>query len=93
MKGSDMDTTEDIVKRLFAEQMGLGDTAPDLEVGLKADYQMDSLDCIEFVMELENEFDIDISDEDAEKVDTLQQAIDYINEKYGAQRSAASAGL
>jgi len=45
------------------------------------DLGADSLDTVELIMELENEFDIQIPDEDAEKISTVQQAIDYIAKK------------
>jgi acyl carrier protein len=44
------------------------------------DLGADSLDTVELVMALEEEFDIEISDEDAEKIQTVQDAVDYINE-------------
>lgn len=66
------------VKRIIAEQLG----KPEEEIKEKAsflgDLGADSLDIVEMIMTLEEEFDTEISDEEAEKIQTVQQAIDYI---------------
>ena len=49
------------------------------EASFKDDFGADSLDVVEFVMELEDEFDLEISDEDAEKIVTVGDVVDYIN--------------
>lgn len=88
-----MKSTEDIVKRLFAEQLAMNSDDVNLKADMQLEYEVDSLDRIELIFELEDEFDIEIPDEDAEGIETLQQVIDYINERLGAQGSAVSAGL
>lgn len=68
------------VKKIIAEQLGVpeGDVKP--EASFVNDLGADSLDTVELVMALEEEFDIEISDENAEKIQTVQDAIDYITE-------------
>ena len=66
------------VKQIIAEQLG----KPEEEIKEKAsflgDLGADSLDIVELIMTLEEEFDTEISDEEAEKIQTVQEAIDYI---------------
>ena len=66
------------VKQIIAEQLG----KPEEEIKQKAsflgDLGADSLDIVELIMTLEEEFDTEISDEEAEKIQTVQEAIDYI---------------
>ncbi|NLV23869.1 MAG: acyl carrier protein [Deltaproteobacteria bacterium] len=68
------------VKQLVAEQLGVDEDQVTEEASFMDDLGADSLDTVELVMALEEEFDIEISDEDAEKVRTVQDAIDYISE-------------
>ncbi|MBN2429313.1 MAG: acyl carrier protein [Deltaproteobacteria bacterium] len=68
------------VKQLVAEQLGVEEDQVTDEASFMDDLGADSLDTVELVMALEEEFDIEISDEDAEKVQTVQDAIDYINQ-------------
>ncbi len=67
------------VKQLVAEQLGVEEDQVTDEASFMDDLGADSLDTVELVMALEEEFDIEISDEDAEKVQTVQDAIDYVN--------------
>ena len=70
---------EDKVKKIIAEKLSvdLSDVVP--EASFVDDLGADSLDLVELVMSMEEEFDIDISDEDAEKIVLVKDAIDYIN--------------
>ena len=68
------------VKQLVAEQLGVEEDQVTDEASFMDDLGADSLDTVELVMALEEEFDIEISDEDAEKVQTVQDAIDYVNQ-------------
>ncbi len=71
-----MSTVEQQVKKIVAEQLGVKEE----EVISDASFVgADSLDTVELVMALEEEFETEIPDEDAEKITTVQQAIDYIN--------------
>jgi acyl carrier protein len=68
------------VKEIVAEQLGVDEAQVTNEASFMDDLGADSLDTVELVMALEEEFDIEISDEDAEKIQTVQDAIDYITE-------------
>jgi acyl carrier protein len=72
-------TAEDKVKKMIAEKLGvdLSEVVP--EASFVDDLGADSLDLVELVMSMEEEFDVDISDEDAEKIVTVKDAIDYIS--------------
>jgi acyl carrier protein len=69
---------EDKVKKIIAEKLSveLDEVVP--EATFTDDLGADSLDQVELIMSMEEEFDIDISDDDAEKLTTVQSAIDYI---------------
>lgn len=75
-----MASTEERVKQIVAEQLGVDDAQVTNEASFMDDLGADSLDTVELVMALEEEFDIEISDEDAEKIQTVQDAINYIND-------------
>ena len=64
---------------IVAEQLGIGVDEINNESSFIDDLGADSLDTVELVMALEEEFDIEISDEEAESISTVQTAIDYIN--------------
>ncbi len=74
-----MSTTEEQVKNIVAEQLGVKEEEVKNESSFVDDLGADSLDTVELVMALEEEFDTEIPDEQAEKITTVQQAIDYIN--------------
>ncbi len=69
------------VKQIVAEQLGVEEDQVTNDASFMDDLGADSLDTVELVMALEEEFDIEISDEDAEKIQTVQDAIDYIGER------------
>lgn len=79
-----MSTTEERVKRVIAEQFGLIDAVVTGGKNIISDFGADSLDQIELVMAMEDEFEIEIEDEDAEQIETVQQAIDYMNRRIAA---------
>lgn len=72
---------EDRVKKIIAEQLGVEEDEVVSEASFVQDLGADSLDTVELVMALEEEFDIEIPDEEAEKMQKVSQAIDYIKEK------------
>ena len=74
-----MDNIEQRVKKIVAEQLGVNAAEVKNESSFVDDLGADSLDTVELVMALEEEFDCEIPDEQAEKITTVQQAIDYIN--------------
>ena len=76
-----MSTIEERVKKIVAEQLGVKEDEVTNSASFVEDLGADSLDTVELVMALEEEFEIEIPDEDAEKITTVHQAIDYINER------------
>jgi len=70
---------EDKVKKIIAEKLSVEMEEVVPEASFVDDLGADSLDLVELIMSMEEEFDIDISDEDAEKLVTVKDAIDYIN--------------
>lgn len=71
------------VKKIVAEQLGANEADVKIESSFVDDLGADSLDTVELVMALEEEFECEIPDEDAEKITTVQQAIDYVNSHKG----------
>jgi acyl carrier protein len=76
-----MATVEERVKKIIAEQLGVEEDEVTPEAAFVEDLGADSLDTVELVMALEEEFSIEIPDEDAEKILTVGKALDYIKEK------------
>ena len=74
-----MSTIEERVKKIVVEQLGVKEEEVSSESSFVDDLGADSLDTVELVMALEEEFETEIPDEDAEKITTVQQATDYIN--------------
>ena len=68
------------VKAIIVEQLGVADTAVTMEASFIDDLGADSVDIVELVMSIEEEFDIEIPDSDAEKVVTVGDVVDYIKE-------------
>ncbi len=73
-----MASVEEKVKHIIVEQLGVDEEEVKAEASFVDDLGADSLDVVELVMALEEEFGLEISDEDAEKLSTVQQAVDYI---------------
>jgi acyl carrier protein len=74
-----MSTIEERVKKIVAEQLGVKEEEVTSGASFVEDLGADSLDTVELVMALEEEFETEIPDEQAEKITTVQAAIDYIN--------------
>lgn len=68
------------VKSIIVEQLGVTDTSVTMEASFIDDLGADSLDIVELIMALEEEFDIEIPDSDAEKVVTVGDVVDYIKD-------------
>lgn len=73
-----MPIIEERVKKIIAEQLGVNENEITNESSFVDDLGADSLDTVELVMALEEEFSIEIPDEDAEKITTVHQAVEYI---------------
>ena len=76
-----MATVDERVKKIIAEQLGVEEDEVVPEASFVEDLGADSLDTVELVMALKEEFEIEIPDEDAEKILTVGKALDYIKEK------------
>jgi len=74
-----MSDIEQRVKKIVSEQLGTDEASLKKKSSFINDLGADSLDTVELVMALEEEFNTEIPDEEAEKITTVQQAIDYIN--------------
>jgi acyl carrier protein len=74
-----MSNIEERVKKIVVEQLGVKEEEVNASSSFVDDLGADSLDTVELVMALEEEFETEIPDEEAEKITTVQQAIDYIN--------------
>ena len=74
-----MENVEPRVKKIVAEQLGVNEAEVKTDSSFVDDLGADSLDTVELVMALEEEFNCEIPDEEAEKITTVQQAVDYVN--------------
>lgn len=73
-----MENIEQRIKKIVAEQLGVKEEEVKNESSFVNDLGADSLDTVELVMALEEEFECEIPDEQAEKINTVQEAIDYV---------------
>jgi acyl carrier protein len=78
---SPMSSVEERVKKIVVEQLGVNEGEVKPGASFVDDLGADSLDTVELVMALEEEFDCEIPDDQAEKITTVQQAIDYVNSR------------
>ncbi|NLI67894.1 MAG: acyl carrier protein [Bacilli bacterium] len=68
------------VKAIIVEQLDVEEDKVTMEASFREDLEADSLDVVELVMELEDEFGLEIADEEAEKINTVGDAVKYIEE-------------
>jgi acyl carrier protein len=73
-------STYDRLKKIVIEQLGVDESEVTPEASFVDDLNADSLDLVELIMSLEEEFGTEIADEDAEKIRTVQDAVDFIDE-------------
>lgn len=76
-----MATVLERVSKVIIDRLGVDESEVKAEASFREDLGADSLDVVELVMELEDEFDMEISDEDAEKISTVGAAVTYIESK------------
>lgn len=76
-----MSELADKVKAIVVDKLGVSEDVITLEASFADDLGADSLDTVELIMEFEKEFEVSIPDEDAEKITTVGDAIDYLSEK------------
>lgn len=69
----------DRIKNIIVERLDVDESKVTENASFKDDLEADSLDVVELIMELEDEFDLEIADEDAEKIETAGDAVNYIN--------------
>lgn len=70
--------TFDKIKGIIAEQLGVEENAITMDTNLMKDLEADSLDAVEIIMAIEDEFDIEVPDEDAEKFQTVADIVSYV---------------
>ncbi len=78
-----MASVEERVKKITVEQLGVSEDEVSIESSFVDDLGADSLDTVELVMALEEEFECEIPDEDAEKITTVKEAVDYVTANTG----------
>ncbi|MCY4420560.1 MAG: acyl carrier protein [Gammaproteobacteria bacterium] len=74
-----MSNIEERVRKIIVEQLGVGEDDVSNDASFVDDLGADSLDTVELVMALEEEFECEIPDEEAEKITTVKQAVDYVS--------------
>ena len=75
---------EGTIRKIIVDQLGVDEDEVTLEASFTDDLSADSLDIVELVMAFEEEFDIEIPDEDAEKIQTIGDAVAYLEERLGS---------
>ena len=71
----------DTIKKIIVDQLGVDESAVEMETNLMKDLEADSLDAVEIIMAIEDQFEIEIPDEDAEKFQTVGDLVKYVEEQ------------
>lgn len=87
----DIAQLEKEVKNIIVERLGVDETQVVLDAKYIKDLGADSLDLVELIMALEEKFDVDIPDEDAEKLTTVGESMEYLKEKLGEKTDSGKA--
>jgi acyl carrier protein len=77
---TDQGTIEERLRRIISEQLGVDESQVTPNASFEEDLNADSLDLVELIMSLEEEFGIEISEEDAERIRTVGDAVEYVRE-------------
>jgi acyl carrier protein len=80
-----MDDTFTRIKAIIVEQLGVDDDKVTMDARFKEDLEADSLDLVELIMAFEDEFGGEISDDEAQQIKSVRQAVDYLNERLAEQ--------
>jgi acyl carrier protein len=88
-----MATTEERVREIIVELLDVDAEKVTLDARFREDLEADSLDLVELIMKIEEEFGGDISDEEAQKITTVGEAVNYIETRMRGANSASSAGV
>jgi len=72
------------IQEITADRLGVEETEVTPEASFREDLEADSLDLVELIMELEEQFGMEIPDDEAEKITTVEQAVDYVSEHQAA---------
>ncbi|MBA3791229.1 MAG: acyl carrier protein [Actinomycetota bacterium] len=72
------------IQEIAADRLGVEETEVTPEASFREDLEADSLDLVELIMELEEQFGLEIPDDQAEKITTVEQAVDYVSEHQAA---------
>ncbi len=86
-KTNPMEEIAKTITQILVEKMGIADSEVTMDANFIKDLGIDSLDYAELVMEFEQSFDIRIPDSDAERMQTMKQAVEYISEKLAAKKN------
>jgi len=79
----EVDMSFEKIKGIIVEQLSVEESAVTMETNLMKDLEADSLDAVEIIMAIEDEFDIEIPDEDAEKFQNIGDIVRYVEDKVG----------
>ena len=83
-RGMERDEIFEKIREITADRLGVDENEVTSEASFREDLEADSLDLVELIMELEEQFGMEIPDEEAEKITTVEEAVDYVAERQAA---------